>query len=248
MIKKIVQASLDRFGLRVIRTDSPFQQIDGLVPFFAAIKGLGFAPSHIIDIGANRGSWTRQAVRFFPNSHYTLIEPQDHLKRYVQDLVKRGHSIQWINAGVSDKAGTLAFTVSSRDDSSSFVPTQEEARRDGLTQVSVAVKTLNEIVAASNMGVPDMVKIDAEGFDLKVLSGASDLFGKTEIFLAEAIIFGRKDENTLSAVLDKMASAGYLMIDITAINRSPKTGLLWLCEVAFIRDHSPLLKGAWVYE
>jgi len=249
MLKKIIQTALGCLGLRLIRVDNEhFHQTDSLILFFLALKGLGFAPKHIIDVGANRGDWTRQAVRFFPHAHYTLIEPQDHLKPCIQDLLKRGHSIKWVNLGVGDQAGTMAFTLSSRDDSSSFVTTQEEAHRHGHTQIPIMMKTLNEIVTLSRAGVLDMVKIDAEGFDLKVLSGASDLLGKTEIFLVEAIIFGRKDENTLPAVMDKMASAGYAIFDITALNRSPKTGLLWLCEIAFIKNDSFLLDGAKTYE
>jgi FkbM family methyltransferase len=248
IIKKVTQATLSRFGLKLIRTNNPFQQTDPSIPFFLALKGLGFDPRHVIDVGANRGNWTRQAVKFFPNAYYTLIEPQDDLRSYSEDLFKRSHGIQWVNCGVADREGTLAFTVSQRDDASSFVPVQDTGNRGGGRQIYVAVKTLNEIVASSSAGVPDMVKIDAEGFDLKVLSGASDLLGKTEIFLIEAIIFGSKYENTLSAVMEKMSNSGYGMIDITALNRSPKTWLLWLCEVAFIRNGSRLLEGAEVYE
>jgi FkbM family methyltransferase len=247
-IKKITQATLSRFGLKLIRIDSPYQQTDGSIPFFLALKGLGFDPKHVIDVGANRGNWTRQAVKFFPDAYYTLVEPQDDLRSYSEDLFKRGYRIQWVNCGIADKAGTLAFTLSYRDDASSFVPAQDAANRDGSRQIYVAVKTLNEIVASSSTGLPDMVKIDAEGFDLKVLSGASDLLGKTDIFLVEAIIFGSNYENTLSAVMEKMSNAGYRMIDITALNRSPKTWLLWLCEIAFIRNGSRLLEGAGIYE
>jgi hypothetical protein len=149
---------------------------------------------------------------------------------------------------VSDREGTLAFTVFHRDKASSFVPDQDTAKRDGNRQIHVAVKTLNELVASGSAGLPDMVKIDAEGFDLKVLSGASDLLVKTEIFLIEAMILGSKYENTLSAVMEKMSDSGYRMIDITPLNRSPKTWLLWLCEVAFIRNGSRLLEGAELYE
>jgi hypothetical protein len=52
----------------------------------------------------------------------------------------------------------------------------------------VPVTTLKQIVFSSSAPVPDMVKIDAQGFDLKVLAGASDLFGKTDIFLVEALV------------------------------------------------------------
>ena len=41
--------------------------------FFTAIKGLGFRPKHIIDVGAHKGSWTRTAFSFFPDAQYTLL-------------------------------------------------------------------------------------------------------------------------------------------------------------------------------
>jgi FkbM family methyltransferase len=44
--------------------------------------------------------------------------------------------------------------------------------------------TLNKLVASSDAGLPEMVKIDAEGFDLKVLAGASDLLAKTDAAMA----------------------------------------------------------------
>ena len=54
---------------------------------------MGFAPKHIIDVGANRGLWTRTALQYFPDAHYTLIEPQDHLKTHIQDLLDRGQDL-----------------------------------------------------------------------------------------------------------------------------------------------------------
>ena len=151
MVKHLVQSTLKKFGLRLVRSDSLAQATAspsafnaGTDCFFAALKGLGFHPKHIIDIGANRGSWTRKALLYFPEAHYTLVEPQDHLKVHIQDLLDRGYKITWINAGVADKSGTLPFTISYRDDSSTFAPTQRmQAPHDFCSR-----KTLNEIVSA----------------------------------------------------------------------------------------------------
>jgi hypothetical protein len=131
-----------------------------------------------------------------------------------------------------------------RDDSSSFVLTD---RSTGSQRIAVPVKTLNEIVASNGASVPEMVKIDAEGFDLKVLTGASDLLGKTDIFLVEAMVCGIY-ENSAAEVFQFMTNAGYHLIDITDLNRSPKHGVLWLCEFAFLRNASPLLNAATAYE
>jgi FkbM family methyltransferase len=119
-----------------------------------------------VDVGANRGTWTRAAFRYFPNAVYTLVEPQDHLRSYSQDLIAQGCKLKWINAGCGDFSGTLPLFVSYRDDASTFVDWHE-----GWPRITVPIMTLNEVVAFSGAGLPEMVKIDAEGFDLKVLAG-----------------------------------------------------------------------------
>jgi FkbM family methyltransferase len=246
-MKQVIQSVLGKFGLRLIRVENIFQPRYGLKHFFPLVKQRGFIPKHIIDIGANRGTWTRQAIGFFPDTQYTLVEPQDSLKTYIQDLLDRGYKIRWINAGAGDRSGTLPFTISYRDDRSTFTLPEEQARAAGFRQIMVPVKTLNEIAASAGGAFPDMVKIDAEGLDLKVLAGASDLLGKTEIFFVEAAVCG-DFPNTVHRLVDWMAEAGYKLLDITDLNRSPKHGVLWLCELAFLRNGSLLLDGATDYE
>ena len=250
-MKHIIQSVLNKFGYRIIRIHKCAEtgHAQDLDPFFTLLKQSGFAPRQIIDVGANRGIWTRVAIKHFPAAQYTLLEPQDHLKEHVQDLIDRGFRIDWINAGASDKPGRLPFHVSHRDDSSTFILPEPGTSTSGHRTATVPVVTLNEIVALRKAPFPEMVKIDAEGFDLKVLSGASDLVGKTDIFLVEAVIQENAGfENSISEVIATMACAGYGPVDITNVNRSPKHGIAWLCELAFLRNGSPLLDGVTSYE
>jgi len=244
-IKMLARSTMRRLGYQPIAACTGFRS-EVLNPFLSLLKTFGFAPKHIIDIGANKGDWTRAAIQFFPDAHYTLIEPQDKLKSHIDDLIRDGYKIRWISAGVGDQAGSLRFTVSGRDDSSTFVMSQEEALARGLRQEMVEVRTLNEIVRSSDMPVPELVKIDAEGLDLKVLSGASDLFGKTDIFLTEAAVCAGI-ENTVGEVVKRMADVNYRLVDITDLNRNPKQGVLWLCELAFVRNGSSLFSGITSY-
>jgi len=252
LVKKMVQSVLKKFDLRLVRHASLAQPSIsssacnlGLDCFLSALKRVGFQPRHIIDVGANRGSWTRKAVHYFPDAQYTLVEPQDGLKVHIQDLLDGGSKITWINTGLADKSGILPFTVSYRDDSSTFAPTQVDASSPRLY---LPVKTLNEIVSTLHAPLPEVVKIDAEGFDLKVLAGASDLLGKTDVFFVEVTICCEGYENTIARVVRTMDEAGYHVIDITDINRSPKYGVLWLCELAFLRNASPIFESVTSYE
>ena len=89
-MKRFTQAILNKFGYRLSRIEDPTAQAYGLDCFFSILKGRGFSPKHVIDVGANRGAWTRAAIRYFPDAYYSLVEPQDHLKANIQDLIERG--------------------------------------------------------------------------------------------------------------------------------------------------------------
>lgn len=241
-IRQLVQAGFGALGLRVTRLRNEPTSYTQLDLFFLALKARGFSSKHIIDVGANHGYWTRTAIKYFPDSHYTLIEPQDYLKREVHDLITRNDSkIYWIGAGVSDKLGTLPLTIAHHDHSSTFVLTPDQAKTSSLQQIDVPILTLNEIVRKRDAPFPNMVKIDAEGFDLKVISGASELIGRTDVFLVETAICATGMENNIEKMIDTMSQAGYHVIDIPGLNRSPKYGVLWLCDLAFLRNESPLL-------
>jgi len=246
-LKALIQSLLRPFGLRLSRLNNVRGPDYGASVLFPTLKGFGFSPRYVIDIGANHGNWTRTAIKYFPEAEYLLIEPQDQLKVCVQDLIDSGSKIRWINAGVADKSGILRFYVSDRDDSSTFLPREQQPLTRVASEKMVEVKTLDEIVSTYNLPTPDMVKIDAEGFDLKVLQGASSLISKTDVFLLEAGVIC-PFENSVARVVSTMENFGYRLVDITELNRSPKHGVLWLTELAFLRTSSPLLASATSYE
>jgi len=229
MWKSAVQSAFRAAGYRIERNHPR-----GLDAFFAMLITRGFAPRHIIDVGANHGGWTRAALKYFPDAYYTMIEPQADLRNDVAHLLNS--KIRWINAGASDAPGTLPFQIAAHDYRSSFLV-------NGGPYIEVPVITLNDLIRDGVAPFPDMVKIDAEGFDLKVLDGASNLLGKTEIFLVEATICARGRDNTLRRVVNYMSDRGYDPIDLTDLNRTIEQKLLWVCELAFLRTESKLLDG-----
>jgi hypothetical protein len=83
---------------------------------------------------------------------------------------------------------------------------------------------------------------------MRVIEGASELLGRIDIFILETLIFGQGSENTLENVMTTMSRAGYHIIDIPGLNRSPKYGVLWLCDLAFLRNESSILADVDSYE
>jgi FkbM family methyltransferase len=244
-MKRVIRYLLRKAGYQLIKTPSkPPEPIDYLEmnkiihnELFSNLKEVGFNPGHIVDIGANHGSWTRQTLRYFPKARYTLLEPQESLKYSIRDLLESNPNVQFYPMGVGSKKGVMKFTILDRDDSSSFSFSKEEADKMGFEQVDVPVTTLNDLVTEENLPPPDLVKIDAEGLDLDVLAGCSNFMGKTEMFMVEVGMGNKRIDNSFLNVINFMNDHGYRLFEITEFNRPYKPSFLWLLEAVFVKKN-----------
>lgn len=211
------------------------------------LKSLGLRPGHLIDVGGNHGNWTRAALTAFPSARVTMFEPQQKLAEHHRDLAADDRvAIHY--KGLGDFDGTAPFTFHPRDDSSSFIYSASEAQSQGLVQGEVEVCRLDTAMGASTFGQPTVVKIDAEGLDLKVLDGAPDTISKATVVLIEATVACPTYPNTAAVVFQKMDEMGFRLFDITDLNRSPRLGVLWLIEAVFVRKDSALAEAATQYQ
>tara|TARA_R110000787_G_scaffold136193_2_gene248663 strand:- start:730 stop:1500 length:771 start_codon:yes stop_codon:yes gene_type:complete len=206
-----------------------------LFNFYNILKEMNFTPNHIIDVGANHGTWTREAIKYFPDAEFTLFEPQYWLEESIKDITNTNKKVTFNAYGVGKSKGSFLFTIVDRDDSCSFKYSEEEAKTKGFKQVELPIVTLNEFLSEKDLPHPDIIKIDAEGLDLDVLEGASNYFGKTEIFLVEAAIVNPNINNTVLNVINYMDNHGYKLFDITDLNRPFSPKVLWLVELVFVK-------------
>jgi FkbM family methyltransferase len=241
-MKKLIKRIINKTGytLKKVKVKSPnsvnINSKDYLLfNFYDTLKKMGFTPQHIVDVGANHGAWTREALRYFPDAHYTLLEPQNWLKKSFQDILDANSKVQYYPVGAGEKEGFFHFTIVDRDDSCSFRYSQEEAKAAGFEQIEIPVVTLNSLLSNSALPVPDIIKIDAEGLDVAVLKGASGFFGKTEIFMVEAGVVNKSFDNSFLKLINFMDEKDYRLFEITDLNRPFQPQVLWLVELVFVK-------------
>jgi FkbM family methyltransferase len=244
-IKKLAKSIIGPLALRlgyVPKTKPLYSEKNSLLHTLCSnLQQMGFEPKHIIDVGANHGKWTRELLRYFPKAHYTLLEPQQELVSSFQDILDTNPKIHFLPVGAGASPGSFTFTLSDRDDSSSFRFSEEEARQRGFKQIQIPVVTLNQVVKDNpDRPKPDLIKIDAEGMDIEVLNGASDLFGYTEVFLVEATVSNKAFQNDVGAMIQYMNERGYRLFEITDLNRPYKPAILWLVELVFIKRNGSI--------
>ena len=243
ILKKIIEKAFKKFGYKLKKIGADAKLADTnkkdylLFNFYNTLKQFNFYPKHIVDIGANHGTWTREALQHFPEAYYTLLEPQHWLKASFQDILEVNPKVQFYPVGAGEQEGAFQFTIVDRDDSCSFRYTKEEAKAAGFEQIEISVVTLNKLLSNTELPIPDIIKIDAEGLDIEVLKGASNFFGKTEIFMVEAGVVNKLFDNSFLKLINFMDSNGYRLFEITDLNRPFKSQVLWLVELVFVKKN-----------
>ena len=215
-------------------------------PFFESLLRIGCNPSHIVDVGANRGNWTRTAMKYFPNARYTMFEPQEQMRLEVADLLIHP-AVEFHCMGAGPVNSTMKLTQHERDDSHTFALTPLQAAEFGYPQIKVPVVALDDFFKGKNLPKVDILKIDAEGWDLEVLKGAEKTAQGADIVLMEASVLNPLFPNTVEKVVDAMSRLDFILFDITDLNRTAKHSALWLVELAFVGKNGAIKKAVKTY-
>jgi len=206
--------------------------------FLEDIKARSFSPKLILDVGANRGDWTRMTKDVFPEASFLLIEPQVEMRKSLNDLCSEFEDISWIEAGAGSKEGKLVQTIWDDLAGSSFLPDVDENQLQAGKQREVDIVTIDSLLVKYNLNIPDLVKLDIQGFELEALRGATSLFGNTELFIMEVSLFSFDDVPGMPIfreVIEFMGERGYEIYDIPGYLRRPFDGALGQVDLAFAR-------------
>lgn len=215
--------------------------------FLRAIAGRGFAPTRILDVGANSGTWTRVAREVFPDALFLLIEPQPEMRAQLNKLCIEFPSISWVEAAVGSSEHEALFTIWEDLAGSSFLWNADPALIASGRQRKVLLRTLDDVLLEQNFCTPELAKLDIQGLELEALQGATTLLGTTELFILEVSLFPFLPGMPIfKDVVRFMSDWGYEMYDIVGALRRPSDGSLGQLDVAFAR-HDGVLRysNAW---
>lgn len=146
--------------------------------------GLASEPVVLLDIGANRGDWSVQAIAEARAARRPLkvhaFEPSTPTRELLQRAL----------AGF-EEAEISKLALSSANGEADFFSNGVASGTNSLSSASgnaaerVEVRTLDAFVQERRLGQLGMVKIDTEGFDLEVLKGAVGLLTAGQIELVQ---------------------------------------------------------------
>ena len=169
-----------------------FEQ-DGETELIASLAKWSYAagrPLFVLDVGANRGEWTRALVTALrasaaPRARVVAFEPVPNLADGLRTIASDpalGADVSVVQAALSDREGSLSFVVTEGGGDHHIA--SKDFAFEGRT-IEVEVSTLDRWCAAEGVDWIDMVKIDAEGFDPLVIAGAARMLQEERIGLIQ---------------------------------------------------------------
>jgi len=122
----------------------------------------------IFDVGAAIGEAALPMAKGFANARIYCFEPLpdsfERLKNRTQNFSDR---IDYFNFGLYNKNGRINFYVFPHRDASSAIAQQSE----GVSQTSIPVRRLDDVVEELEIKKIDFMKVDVEGAEKEVLEG-----------------------------------------------------------------------------
>ena len=205
---------------------------------------LGFRPRGVIDVGANKGAWSRRVSEIFPEADVFMVEGSEERR---QDLAATGLDFSINVLAAAPGPVTWYENEKYHTGNSIFKERTKFFAEPGTRAVVRNCTTLDVLLGEEKAGVRfDFLKVDAQGAELDVLRGASALLAGVELVMLELSIIDYNSGAPLAGeVIASMWNLGFGVFDVTEQHRSSTFGsqgsFLFQVDMLFIRADSPLL-------
>ena len=149
---------------------------------FNILNSFGFERPLILDIGANRGDYTEELLKYFPKSEIYLFEPSSELNLELDIRFAANKNIFICPIAMADK-NSIRTLWSDKFGSTLGSLTQRDLDHAGLlfdkSEVITAM-TLDSWTKENNI-CPDFIKIDVEGHELDVIQGGKEIMKEVKV-------------------------------------------------------------------
>jgi FkbM family methyltransferase len=180
----------------------------------------------IYDIGAARGVTARCFAKLSNVSKICAFEPIPEAYSKLVNNVESFSKVSCHNVALGSEEDTLTMNISSNRDSSSLLPMlqlhqKEFPQIDMNNQIQVPVVRLDDYVERHQLTMPDVVKIDVQGYEIRVINGGVKTISQSKYCVLEMSFQPLYDGSPLfDEVYSRMRDLGFKLVGLT----TPLTG------------------------
>ncbi len=169
-------------------------------------------PRCAFDVGANRGDWCALAAEMYPSCKIHAFEIVPATFQILQKAAAGNPNIALNNFGLSNENATITLHFSDSDSSTATAcPIKGMKFHDQYytRKVQGEVKKAVDYVREKGVGTIDILKVDVEGMDLRVLKGFGDAISRVRVMQFEYGIFNIASHDLLSDFCDYLSGNGF---------------------------------------
>jgi len=181
-MKKFIRQLIEKAGYTVFKTAYMPKQIDVILDIRRLVPLSSVQV--IFDVGANVGETVCWLRRAFPHAHIVAFEP---VKATFRELERRvGHlpNVTLLNVALGEQPKVEVRYLQMHSGHNSLNPSVNHPAPAGHSE-KVQVETVQNIARKLALPRIDFFKIDTEGYELPVLTGATDCLPTTAFIYAE---------------------------------------------------------------
>jgi FkbM family methyltransferase len=196
------------------------------------LRRQGFNPTHVLDIGTFVGTWTRMCKEIWPAAQVCMFEPQPDKQPRLEALARSMPGVTLKTALLADSAGQeVTFNLS--ESGSSALPL---IAKPTAPTIRLRTQRLSDVVAGTPFARPQLIKVDVQGAELKVLDGAPDVLAAAQFVMLEvALVEEYAGGPLLSEVVSYMAQRDFQVHDICTIFRNTPDQSMNEADIIFAR-------------
>ena len=213
------------------------RELDRRGPFRAQRDLLADAPPQVIfDVGAYVGGAAASYRHFFPQALIHSFEPSPESFQKLCKNVRRLGRVEPRQLALSDVSGTAEFHVNGQSQTNSLFPFADSCRKwylndaASLATVKIPTGTLDEAADEAKVQVLDILKLDTQGAELRILAGANRLLRDARIRLIYSeLTFVPYYEGgaTYHEVSAALARSGYTLYNFYSFHYGRQGQLVW---------------------
>jgi len=179
-------------------------------------------PKTIFDVGAWEGNITEKFLSFSPNSEFFCFEPNPKGYKRLEQKFNKNENVHTYELAIGDKEGVLDLFQYDHSPANSLMQIKKDAERylDSETKFlghsQVTVTTLDKFCEKHKIESIDLLKMDIQGSETRLITGVENLLKKKKVNLIfSELIFVDLYENQgkyfeIQSMLDKF---GYFLFD-----------------------------------
>jgi FkbM family methyltransferase len=176
LVERLAIASQRRRRRRRLRGTPAEKLLLGHLDSLEFLEMLGGNPPRVIhDIGANVGTWTCLAKSLFPDALVEAFEPLESHAEGFRKWTAPWKDVRLHAVALGPVDGEVEIEVTEFSDASSVLALTDDGRRTFDTKAAgrrkVAMAALDSLVAAGTVRLPDLIKLDVQGYEIEALKG-----------------------------------------------------------------------------